>query len=237
MIQKEHIRTGWRALVIGLILIPLNSLWIGSGEAVSTTVSLFYNVVFILFVVTMLNLILKKWLSSLALNHGELLIIYVMLSVASAICGLDMIRVLVSMLVDSHWLATPENEWSDIFWRYIPDWATVSDRKILQGYVEGQASFYDDKVWRAWLAPILAWSAFIILLVLVMLCINIIVRKQWTEGEKLSYPIIQLPLYMTDDKPDFLKSKALWIGFALAAGIDIINGLHFLYPTIPGVAL
>jgi len=233
--QKEHIRTGWRALIIGLILIPINSLWIGSGEAVSTTVSLFYNVVFILFVVTMLNLILKKWVSSLALNHGELLIIYVMLSIASAICGLDMVRVLVSMLIDSHWLATAENEWADIFWRYIPDWVTVKDRKILQGYVEGQSSFYDSRIWHAWLVPILAWSAFIILLVIVMLCINVIVRKQWTEGEKLSYPIIQLPLYMTDDKPNFLKSKALWIGFALAAGIDTINGLHFLYPAIPGV--
>ena len=228
-------RTGWRALIIGLILIPINSLWIGSGEAVSTTVSLFYNVVFILFVITLLNTALRRWASRISLNHGELLIIYVMLSVASAICGLDMMRVLVSMLVDSHWLATPENEWADIFWKYIPDWITVSDRRILQGYVEGQSSLYDRRVWEAWLVPGLAWSGFTVLLVLVMACINAIVRKQWTEGEKLSYPIIQLPLYMTSDKLGFLKSKAMWIGFGLAAGMDIINGLHFLYPAVPGL--
>jgi len=235
MADKDKIRTGWRAIILGLILIPINSLWIGYGEAVSTTVSLFYNVIFILFVVTMLNVLIRKWLPKVALNHGELLIIYVMLSVSSAICGLDMMRVLVSMLIDSHWLATPENEWSDIFWRYIPDWVTVKDRRILQGYVEGQSSFYDSRIWHAWVVPGLTWSAFIILLVFVMLCINVIVRKQWTEGEKLSYPIIQLPLHLTDDKSDFLKSKALWIGFALAASIDTINGLHFLYPAIPGV--
>jgi hypothetical protein len=235
MEQIDNIRTGWRALLIGLILIPLNSLWIGSGEAVSTTVSLFYNVIFILFVITILNVLLVKWLPKLALNHGELLIIYVMLSVASAICGLDMVRVLVSMLIDSHWLATPENEWGDIFWRYIPDWVTVADRKILQGYVEGQSSFYDSRIWKAWLIPGLAWSGFIILIAFVMLCINVIVRKQWTEVEKLSYPIIQLPLHLTDNKSEFLKNKALWIGFALAAGMDTINGLHFLYPTVPGV--
>lgn len=233
--EHEKIRTGWRALIIGLILIPLNSLWIGSGEAVSTTVSLFYNVIFILFVITLLNTILRKWLTSLALNHGELLIIYVMLSVASAICGLDMVRVLVSMLVDSHWLATPENEWADIFWKYIPEWVTVSDRNILKGYVEGQSSLYESKIWRAWLIPGIAWSFFIILLVSVMACINAIVRKRWTEEEKLSYPIIQLPLYMTSEKTDFLKSKAMWIGFALSAGMDTINGLHFLYPAIPGL--
>lgn len=222
-------------MIVGLILIPINSLWIASGEAVSTTVSLFYNVVFILFAVVVFNSLLRKYSPRLALNHGELLIVYVMLSVASAICGLDMMRILISVLVGPHWLATPENEWADLFWRFIPDWATVSDRKILQGYVEGQSSLYDSKVWRAWVVPGLTWSGFIILLTTVMACISVIVRKQWTEGEKLSYPIIQLPLYMTSDKLKFLKSKPMWIGFALAGIIDIINGLHFLYPSVPGV--
>lgn len=235
MVREEKIRTGWRALVIGLVLIPINSLWIASGEAVSTTVSLFYNVVFILFILTVLNSPLRKWSPRSALNHGELLIIYVMLSVASAICGLDMMRILISVLVGPHWLATPENEWADLFWRFIPDWVTVSDRRILQGYVEGQSSLYDSRIWQAWLIPGLAWSGFVILLVFVMACISVIVRKQWTEGEKLSYPIIQLPLYMTSDKSRFLKSKPMWIGFALAAGMDIINGLHFLYPAVPGL--
>jgi hypothetical protein len=235
MAQEEKIRTGWRALVIGLVLIPINSLWIASGEAVSTTVSLFYNVIFILFILTVLNSPLRKWSPRLALNHGELLIIYVMLSVASAICGLDMMRILISVLVGPHWLATPENEWADLFWRFIPDWVTVSDRRILQGYVEGQSSLYESRIWEAWVVPGLAWSAFVILLVFVMACISVIVRKQWTEGEKLSYPIIQLPLHMTSDKLNFLRSKPMWIGFALAAGMDIINGLHFLYPAVPGL--
>ena len=136
-VKKETVRTGWRAILIGVILIPINSLWIGSGEAVSTTVSLFYNVIFIMFVVVLLNGPLQRWFPRLSLNHGELLIIYVMLSVASAICGLDMMRILVSVLVGPYWLATPENEWADLFWRFIPNWVTVTDRRILQGYVEG----------------------------------------------------------------------------------------------------
>ena len=233
--QKEKIRTGWRALVIGFVLIPINSLWIASGEAVSTTVSLFYNVIFILFVITVLNTPLRKWSPRLALNHGELLIIYVMLSVASAICGLDMMRILMSVLTGPHWLATPENEWADLFWRFIPDWVTVSNRRILQGFVEGQTTLYDSRIWHAWVIPGLAWSGFVILLVSVMACINVIVRKQWTEGEKLSYPIIQLPLHMTSDKLGFLRSKVMWIGFGLAATMDIINGMHFLYPAVPGL--
>ena len=66
-----------------------------------------------------------------------------------------------------------------------------------------------------------------------MLCINIIIRRQWVENEKLSYPIIQLPLEMTS--PNFFSNRMMWIGFTIVAIIDIINGLHFLFPTIPQV--
>ena len=47
-------------------------------------------------------------------------------------------------------------------------------------------------------APVLIWTGFIATLLFVMQCINVILRKQWTDRERLSYPIIQLPLEMTD---------------------------------------
>lgn len=233
--SDEQLRTGWRAVIIGLLLIPANSYWIASGEATSTTVSLFFNVIFVLFVLTLTNLALKKILSNAALNQGELLIIYVMLSISSGIAGLDMMRVLMAVLVGPFWYAQPENEWSSLFWRYIPSWLAVSDKNRLRGFAEGESWLYSAPLIKAWLIPMLSWSAFIFLLVFIMICISILVRKQWTESEKLSYPIIQLPLYMTSNTADLFKNKLMWIGLALGAGIDIINGLHFLYPIIPGI--
>ena len=52
-------QTRWRAVVIGTLLLPANAYWIASGEATSTTVSLFFNIVFILFVLLLLNLLFK----------------------------------------------------------------------------------------------------------------------------------------------------------------------------------
>jgi len=40
---------------------------------------------------------------------------------------------------------------------------------------------------------------------------------------------------MTDPGPGFFRSKALWAGFAVAAVLDIINGLNFLLPAIPQI--
>jgi len=232
---KSEIRTGWRAIFIGLLLIPPNAYWIASGEATSTTVSLFFNVIFILFVLLLINLSIKRILPNVALNQGELLIIYVMLSISSGIAGLDMMRVLMAVLTGPFWFASPENEWAELFWRFIPPWLTVRDRNILQGLAEGESSLYVDRIMNAWLGPMLIWSGFIFLLVFVMVCINVLVRKQWTESEKLSYPIIQLPLHLTDDGNSLLKNRLMWIGFAVGAGIDILNGLHFLFPVVPGI--
>jgi len=64
-------------------------------------------------------------------------------------------------------------------------------------------------------------------------CINVILRRQWIELEQLSYPIIELPYQMT--RAHFFRSKPLWVRIILAGGIDVINGLHFLYPNLPGL--
>ena len=151
-------QTRWRAVVIGTLLLPANAYWIASGEATSTTVSLFFNIVFILFVLLLLNLLFKQIAPHAALNQGELLIVYVMLSISSGIAGLDMMRVLMAVLVGPFWYARPENEWAELFWRFIPNWIAVQDKEILKGFAEGESSFYVAQVARAWIAPILIWS-------------------------------------------------------------------------------
>jgi hypothetical protein len=38
---------------------------------------------------------------------------------------------------------------------------------------------------------------------------------------------------MATGKTGLLHSRAMWMGFGLAAVIDIINGLHYIYPSFP----
>jgi hypothetical protein len=204
------------------------------GSGYPDTFSLFFNVIFILFFLTLINFGMQRLSATFALSPAELLLIYAMLSVASGICGLDMMQVLITFVGGVKWLATPENEWKELFFRYIPDWLVVSDPVTLQGFHEGESTFYIKTHITHWLTPVLVWSGFISVLAFVMLCLTVIVRKQWIETEKLSYPIIQLPLHLTLNPPSFFRSKAMWIGFAIAGGMDFINGLHFLYPVIPG---
>ena len=134
-----------KSVTLALILIPINCYWIMYTEMVwwglfPTTMSLFFNAVFFLFIVTLLNLLLRQVKRQWALTHGELLVIYVMLCMASAIASHDHAQVLIPMIGHVFWFDTPENEWRELLHRYMPTWATVEDKRILEGFYEGQST-------------------------------------------------------------------------------------------------
>ena len=229
-----------RAIILASILIPVVNYWLIEMEVIRysahpVTISLFFNVIFCILVLMVVNVLIKKILPKHSLSQGELLTIYVMLSIASGVAGHDMIEILVPMLGHAFWFATPENEWATLFQSYLPDWLTVSDKNILTGFYRGDQNLYTLEQIQGWLTPVFWWTGFIFVLVFVMLCINILLRKQWTEREKLSYPIIQLPLEMTREGTGFFKNKMLWIGFGVAAMLHTLQQLHLIYPSMPRI--
>ena len=144
-----------------------------------------------------------------------------------------MMEILVSTLGHAFWFATPENDWKDLFWRYIPRWLAVTDKNVLSGYYEGDSTLHTKQHLLGWLTPVMNWFAFLFVMLFVMVCITVIVRRPWTEDEKLAYPIIQLPARMTS--AGFFTNRLMWIAFGLVAAFDIVNGLHHVFPAIPSV--
>ena len=239
---RFHASIRIRSFIIGFILIPVNCYWIVQSEVVRgegylTTLSLFSNVVFSLFVLQALNGMLKKVFKKGGLRQSELLIIYVMLATATALIGHNILQPLVPIMAHAFWFATPENEWENLFFKYIPRWLSVDNKDVLREYYIGDSTLYTAEHLTTWLKPLFAWASFLCALIFVMLCINVILRKQWTQQEKLSYPIIQLPLALTSESGAFFRNKVMWTGFGIAGVLDVINGLHHIYPLIPGLRL
>ena len=197
--------------------------------------SLFINAVFMIFVLSLLNLLLRKINNKAVLRPSELLTIYMMLVVATSSAGHDTMEMLTQTIGHPFWFATPENEWEDLFFRDLPKWLTVQDRGVLEGFYTYNESFYEPIVFKTWLKPLLFWSAFLIVLYFCMVCINMILRKQWTENEKLSFPVAQVPLGIISPKLSIAKNKIYWYGFGATVLLSLINGLHRLYPMIPGI--
>lgn len=240
--QKAKKETGCRpwAYIIGAALIPVNAIWLARSEVLDTSgfptcMSLFYNVVFCIIVLLALNAVLKRFLPRIALNRKEFIIIYAMLVTGSSLAGLDYIVNLVAQIPHVAAFATPENRWAQLVLPHLPSWLTIdSFAEAVQKYENGHSALTWEYA-KIWLVPVGCWSIFILAIAACGLSINLILRKHWVEDERLSYPIVQIPLLITEDDPkkSIFTNKLFWIGFGIAAFIDVLNGLNQFFPALP----
>ena len=82
----------WMLVFIGLIALPLNSLWVidtgVTGHGINfTRVSLFMNAICVIFVLGLINPLLKRYAAKFSLTSRDMVLIYAMICVSSAIGG------------------------------------------------------------------------------------------------------------------------------------------------------
>ena len=224
--------------LLAVILIALNALWdaygLMTGQMRPSTVSLFVNVVATLFAVAALNELARKSLKR-SLSPSTLLWLYVSLSVASAVFGLDLLQPLLSVIAHPIWFAGQGNDWDVTILPYLPQLPVVWDKDALRGFYTGLATFERWDVVKGWLPALLWWGGFLLLLGIAMLSLCLLFLRDWTERARLSYPIAQIPLELLTPKLPLFRQKVFWAGFCLASFMNLLNGLHFLYPNIPSM--
>ena len=112
-----------------------------------------------------------------------------------------------------------------------------ANRGVIQAWYEGGGAV----PWGAWIVPLAAWSALVLLSYAMLACLSVMLRAQWSRREALAFPLLRLPLEMTqgmdDDKPSFFRNGAMWIGFGVAAFLGLVNGLSLYFPDVPAVPL
>ena len=73
-----------------------------------------------------------------------------------------------------------------------------------------------------------------------MIATMAILRKQWNDYERLTYPLVQVPMALTEQDAEggriapFFKNPVMWTGFAVPAVWGTLHGLHNYFPeTVP----
>lgn len=228
-----------RAVGLGLALLPLNALWLvqmemgRSGGPYPTTFSLFGNVVLLLAALVALNRWLRRRRSRFALSSAELLTLYVILCIGSALASVDFIDVLMAMLGYPARVANESNRWAQILLPYLPPGFAVRDPVALRGYYEGHSTLYTAAHLRAWRGPLVLWGTHIFVLLTAMLAAAVVVRRRWIEHERLPFPLLAIPLGMVDEGGGFWRAPLLWTGILLGGGVTLLNGLAHMVPALP----
>jgi hypothetical protein len=190
-----------------------------------------------------INLPLAGPSRGLALNRAELVLVYAMLLTVSALCTMGLSEQLIPMISAIFYYASPQNNWQEKLFPHFPEKAIVVDdgaRNIAfyEGLSPGQSIPYE-----AWVEPLMWWAIFLIALYVVMICIAVILRRQWMEHERLAYPLAQVGLAMIhgeDDKSlvnQFFKQKSMWVGAALPLLIGSSIALNRYDIPIPAMPL
>ena len=235
-----------KALIVGLIGAvcigigsPYNDMIIkGTGLAIW---SLTPAAIFLFFLlVAGVNVLLRLVHPRLALQRGELAVSFVLILLANTLAGRGLPAQLLPVITGAYYYATPENNWINSVHPHMPVWPIPQGHEVIWGFYEGSAS--GQIPWAAWLGPLLYWMIFALAFFLAMVCLMVIVRRQWVEHERLSFPMVQLPLAMiANDRdsivPPLFRSGLMWLGFAIPFVLSSINALHNYFGSFPSISL
>jgi hypothetical protein len=173
---------------------------------------------------------------------AETIAVWAMITVASGIPSSGLMRYLVPHIIAPRYYATPENGWDRTVLPRLPKYLWISDeasaRWFFEGLPGGQAL-----PWGQWLTPMLAWSVFTVGLYGMFICLSVLMRRQWVEYERFTFPLVQLPVEMVSRAEagralnPFYRSRLLWVAVILITVIRTLNGLHKFHPAIPEVPL
>jgi hypothetical protein len=236
-----------RAIAIGAVLsIALNmacpySMLVMHAAGLTSDYITAGAMMFLFVLVLLVNPLLKLLFGRHALSSAELIVIYVMLIVASAIPTWGPVVNLFHILTRPFYYATPENDWANIILPHIEGWIAPRDPAVAYYFYNGLPAG-EVLPWRAWVMPLTWWLAFLVSVFYLMICIMVVLRRQWVEYERLTFPLTHPPLEILKENdrqyvPSCFKTAKFWIPFAVVFCVVSTHPLNFRYPDFPRIEL
>ena len=201
--------------------------------------------ILLLVVNPLLRLLRRKW----ALSRNETLTVYISCLFSSLVPGHGSENFLIPNLIAPFYYATRENKWLDFLTPYVKPWmmpavtdAGTVNSDVVNGWYQGIPAG-GAVPWAAWLVPMVFWICFVLVSYAMFGCLSVILRAQWAQREALAFPLLKLPLAMTEDMDannqsgklfgDFFRNPMMWGGFGIAVFIQAMKGLHLYFPDFP----
>jgi uncharacterized protein DUF6785/uncharacterized protein DUF6784 len=166
------------------------------------------------------------------LDRKTLLLAYLMVAVSGILTGYGHLQMMMPALGAVIYRATPENRWAR-FHEHLPGWLFPKSPEALKGLFSGESAV----PWGDWLVPLCFWFLFLMAAYGAMLFLAAILSRQWISGERLAFPVAQLPLEMTADGYSLFRNRFMWAGFAIPTVLESLIALNYYFPAIPAVEI
>ncbi len=227
----------FRAILWALLFAPITAFW-AVDQGVDVIFSLMVPPVMMTLLMAGINLFLRKFAPRLSLSMGDLIIFYGMHTVLCAICA-EWMGVINPYIHSYALYRSGDTRFDKYINPYTNDWFFIPVRLAdqFEDYRNGGFGFsYFLTKLPLWWRYIGSWTLLVSLVCMAMLCINSLFRDEWANREKLAFPIIQVPMEIAKmgvGQSKIWKKSTFYLPFLFMFVIDNINGLHFVYPSVP----
>lgn len=173
-------------------------------------------------------------------SPAEIVTIWSMIAVVSGLPSSGLMRYLIPQIAAPYYYASTQNDWATTIFAHMPARLIVTDRLADRKFFDG-LGHGESVPWFSWAQPMFWWSLFVALFIGAFFCLSAILRRQWVESERLSFPLIQLPTMLAEAPApgrlynSLLRSKALWTAVLLVTLLHSVKGLHHLFPAVPDI--
>jgi len=230
-----------RALIVGLILCAVTVLIVSYAELVTQVIMIGFLqlppiVVALMFLLVLANKLLQRARPGWSLRPGEMAVVYVMILSTSMITSRGLMERLPPVLTSPNYFANQGNQWKKHFFPHIKEWSVPWDpsgetnQKIVSQFYEGRRG--EPIPWRRWVRPMAVWGAVMLLVYGAFMCLAALLFRQWAVHERLSFPLVALPIEMMESGREggFWRNLTMWIGFGVPVFIFGVRGLHAIFP-------
>ena len=225
-----------RAFIVGLIAViavslidPYTSYVRGYGWMTQSNFPL--AAVFIGVLLVLANVVIKLIRRRWALKQTEIMLVWCMVTIVSAVVCDGVSRMWYQTLVGSAYYARN----TDVYWEedgaltHAPEELIVTkdiNSEVARQYFEGMGE--EGRVpWRFWIKPMARWAAFIFMLFLGVFFLSGIMRRQWVDRERLLFPLARIPLEFTEGAGGDRMLPSIFYRRGFQYGLLITFGFRF----------
>ena len=187
--------------------------------------------------VLVINPLLRRWWPAGAFSHRDLALITGMMMFAAVIPSNGLMRFMPHCLAldtqainASAELSTAIGD-SELPAALFPDSIGLGLPTLVSDGLVDELYPGESIPWSSWLVPLLAWGVLITGFWLMMIGLGAIVYPQWSQSERLAFPLLRVYHAMIDEPnaerliPPVFRSRLFWTGCLIVLALHSLNGL------------
>ena len=188
------------------------------------------------------NIVVRNMRASWALTRAEMRVVLAMGLVAISVPYDGVTGHLLGILGGVYYFASAENAWDFYLHDAIPTWmAPQNNNGEMVWFFEGTPPGHFPAI-DVWFVPLFWWTLLLGAMAFAAFCLVVMLRKQWVDHERLTYPLVEVGQILTDTESDghllrMLKSPLFWMAFGFVMFLKLWNVGSYFTPAFPPIPI